>query len=306
MATRNTAYFVAAIRQISNTERDPIVSDQEVCDRAGDALMSLYDLIIATYEHYAVRTVDFTLAGGVGANMFDLPSDFYKDVSLDLNPTTQPVTIHRFSSWLERNNLPRWSYIVFDDQVWVSPPQICAGNYRLYYTPLQLPFGIPLATPTPAASDAADGTLNSWFFINGAFDSTYVGATMTVTGTASNNGTFTVLSVTDATDIVTDCTVLSENFGTAATITFQPANTINDLPQIFVPWYEYIQVHAAIAVKDKIEQDTSDLEARLANLTQRIQSMASNRMEEGGQIALARRGGGNYPGSDNGWPFWDS
>ena len=307
MATRDTAYFVSAIRQISNTERDPIVSDQEVCDRAGDALMSLYDLILGSYEHYAVKTVDFSLVGGVGQNSFPLPTDFYKDVSLDLNPTTSPITIHRFSSWVERNNLPRWSYIIFDDAVIVSPPQICAGAYRLYYTPLQQPFGIPLTTPTPHDGDAVDGTLKNWFFVNGAFDSTYVGVTMTVSGCTDpqNNGTFTVTSVVDATDIRTDGAPASEAFGTAATVTFQPAGTINVLPQIFAPWYEYIQVHGAIAVKDKIEQDTSDLEARLGALTQRIQSMAANRMEEGGQVALVRRGGGNYPGGDNGWPFWD-
>lgn len=307
MPVRNTQYFVDAIRQISNTERDPIVSDNEVADRATDALMSLYDLLIGAYEHYAVKTVDFTLVGGVGNNTFPLPTDFYKDVSLDLNPTSTPITIHRFSSWVERNNLPRWSYIVFDDMVVVSPPQISAGAYRFYYTPLQMPFGLPLAPATPDPGDAVDGTMNQWFFINGAFDSTYVGATMTVTGCSNpiNNGTFTVLSVTDAQDIVTNGPTGSEVFGLGATFTFQPGGTINVLPQIFAPWYEYIQVHGAIAVKDKIEQDTSDLEARLANLTQRIQSMAANRMEEGGQIGLVRRGGGNYPGQDNGWPFWD-
>lgn len=292
-ATRDTAYFVTAIRQLSNTEGDPIVTDPEIVDRASEAKASLYDLILGSYEHYAVKPFTFTLAGGAGANTVALPSDFYKDVSLSRNPAQQPQTVHRMSSWVERNNLPRRGYTLMGSDLVVLPLTLAQGDYELLYTPLDVPFGIPLATPTPAAGDSVDGTLNSWFFANGAFDATYVGVEMTVSGCANplNNGTFTILSVSDATDIVTDGTVGSENFGTAATVTFQPAGTTNALPQIMAPWYEYIQVHGAIAVKDKIEQDTSDLEARLQRLTARVTSMAANRMEEGGQIALPGRSG---------------
>jgi hypothetical protein len=300
---KNTAYFVAAVRQLTNTESDPIVTDTEIANRCSEALASLYDIIIGAYEHYAVTSFDFTLAGGVGGNSVALPTDFYKDVSLDLNPTSAPVTIHRFSSWIERNNLPRRQYTVIGSSLVVSPPQLSAGNFRLSYTPLIQPFSAPLTTPTPNAADSVDGTTNSWFFSNGAFDASYAGAAMTVTGCTNplNNGTFTVSSVTDPTDIKTSGALDSENFGTAATVVFQPAGTINDLPQILAPWYEYIQVQASIAVKDKIEQDTSDLEVRLSRLTARITSMAGNRMEEGGQIALTRDLGGWW-NSDN-WPF---
>lgn len=304
MPTRNTAYYVAAVRQITNTENDPIISDPEIIDRCSEAKASLYDLIIGTYEHYAVKKMDpFTLVGGVGHNTVTLPSDFYKDVGLTLNPLTTPVTVHRYSSYVDRNNLPRRQYICIDNYLEVSPPQIAAGIYQLAYTPLDLPFAAPIVV-TPHAGDAVDA-FGNWTFANGAFDSTYVGATCTIVCGAFSAiaGSFVVATVAGPT--VVHMTPVPSGapvaFGTAATNSFQLAGTVDAISQIMVPWYEYIQVHAAVAVKNKIEQDATELMQRLAALTARIEKMAANRMEEGGQIALPRQDGGfwgntNIPG----------
>src|SRR3979409_452578 len=134
MPTRNTAYYVAAARHPTNTESDSIISAPEIIDRCSEGKASLYDLIIGTYEHYAVKkTSPFTLVGGVGNNTFTLPTDFYKDVGLTLNPRAAAVAVHRDSSYVDRNNLPRREYIVVDSYLNVSPPHIAAGLYQLAY-----------------------------------------------------------------------------------------------------------------------------------------------------------------------------
>lgn len=382
MATRNTAYFVTAIRQLANMEDDPIVTDPEVIDRASEGKAALYDMIVGSFEHYAVTPFDFTLAGGIGGNSVALPTDFYKDISLTFNPTSSPRTVHRMSSWVDRNNLSRIGYTLLGSSLVVNPPNSSAGNYELLYTPLDKPFGAPVSVAAQAptfvtiavnagvdnvigtglgtftfgaaafpsgvapsgalsiagAANAAnngvfpiavrisgtqvlaigtfvnetfgggvvakysvapvDGVYSGvWTLRGAALDQTLVGATLVVTGSTLYSGTFTVASVLSSTTftITASPSATPEVFGAAVTAVFQPSGTVNDLPQIMAPWYEFIQVHGAIAIKDKIEQDTSDLEMRLERLTARIKGMAANRMEEGGQIGL--------PNASNG--FWD-
>lgn len=301
----NTDYFTTAVRQLSNLENDPIVTDVEIRDRVNEALADLYDLIIASYEHYFVKTVSFTLAGGVGSNTYALPTDFYKDISLDLNPTTTPSTVHRFTSWVDRNNLTRRSYVIEGTDLVVGPAQIASGNFMLSYTPL--PPVLAPVTQLDTSGGAVDGTLESWFFATAAFVAGDVGSFLTVSGAANdaNNGTFPITAVSSATDIITGLSdPTSESFGPDVVASYS-FGTVEVLPPVFAPWYEFIQVHAAIAVKDKIEQSTDDLRARLGALTARIQRMAANRMEEGGQIALPRAGGGwwdqgTFPGGGGG------
>jgi hypothetical protein len=395
MAIKNTAYFIQAVRELTNMEDDPVITDDEIRDRCNDGVFWLYDLLIATYEHYSVKTFDFSLTNTLGGNQAVIPSDFYKDVALDLNPTTQPITVHRFSSWVERNNLPRREYIILDQSLVVNPFQIAQGNYRLYYTPVVGQFGAPITvtqtgqTTTPltvlAFSDRVSGTPPSavWNFTaneanapftyqllgaalvtsgcdnsdnNGQFtiidvpdfvqlttsgthtdetlsnsvnasytvfdqiatcvignvwslqaavlDVSYIGALLTVTGTVSNNGTFTVDKVLSPTTFTVKETTTPEVFPLSVNAIFQIAGTFDLLPPIMAPWYEYIQVYAAIAIKDKIEQDTQDLEVRLERLAGRIRALAANRMEEGGQIAIVNGGGGSF--WNNEWPWGGS
>lgn len=382
---KDPAYFVAAIRQLANVETDPIVSDAEVLQRANEGLAGLYDILVGAYERYNVRTYDFTLAGGVGGNTVALPWDFYKDAGLDKDPTSTPKTVNRIAAWIERNNLRRRGYDLDGANLIVLPATLAVGNFRLHYTPtppiLQNPTVVTVAYPTvnvSSAGGAADGTLHNWFFPAGAFDSTYVGrwlymtgcsnsgnngfkqitsvpdatdlrtvgyttlsesfgggvtakvftgpidsvsysgsnvwgfhgldtsllevgSTITVAGSASSDGTYTVLTIFDAHTVTTDGAPKFETFAPGVTVTFQEKGTAASLPPIFTPWYEYIEVAGAIAVKDKIEQDTVDLEARLSRLTARITAAATNRMDEGGQVGLPRQRGNFW--DDDAYPF---
>jgi hypothetical protein len=300
MPTFDANYFITAIRQLANMETDPIVSDAEVLQRANEGLAALYDILIGEYEHYAVSTYDFTLAGGIGGNSVTLPTDFYKDVSLDKDPTTRPQTIHRMTSWVDRNSQARKGYTLLGSSLVFQPYQIAQGSYRLYYTPLPPVIALPTSI-THVTGDDVEASSNAWFFNDGAFTSADIGQVLTVSGTVSNNGTFTITAVVGSQSINTTGPTHDEVTPDATVATYIPGGYQGTLPQIFMPWYEYIQVHAAIAIKSKIEQDTGDLESRLVRLQARVTAAASNRMEEGGQIAMANQRDSFW--DDDAFPF---
>jgi len=385
------AQLISNIRLLSFTRNDLAVTDADIVQRLDEAVSSLYDLIVAAYEHYAIKSFDFTLTSTTQA--VTLPDDFYKDNSVDYNPDTQGrMTVHRYE-WLDRNDVGRRQYSILDDQLIVNPPQLSSGNYRLYYTPVVQSFFDPaivvqagddvLTSSSSVPRDPFDtvtaasghiqfnaasfgvgdigkylymtgcsnavnnglhlitavlsgtiivvsGTLadellgvgvtadltgnlttSTWTFANAAFDSTYIGQDLIVFGTANpvcNDGTFTVgsiVSVLSPTQIVTvsGYPLVTETFvGPQVLVQAQPAGTFwNPLPMIFKPWYEYIQVHAALAIKSFFEMDTTDLEGRLAALTKRVETMASNRMEEGGQAPMVDGRQGWWNDTDGGF-----
>lgn len=390
---KDTAYFISAIRQTANLEEDPIVTDDEVRDKANEGVSALYDILIGAFQHYAVSTFDFTLAGVAGGNSVALPVDFYKEVGLDLNPTSsRPITIRPFT-FEDRNGTER-KYTLLGETLMVNPPTRAGGNYRLYYTPFAGEFAAPVTvtftgqTTTPltvlAFSDRVSGTPpaavwsftanlenapftygllgaalvtsgcdnadnngqftitdvpdfvqltttgthtdeslgtsvtatytvfdqiatvvagNVWSLQGASLDQSYVGATLTITGTVSNNGIFTVAKVLSPTTFLVKETTTAEVFPQAVHAVFQLPGTFDLLPQMFLPWHEYITVKGALSLKEKIEQDTSDLSMRLAVISKRVEEMATNRVEEGGTIprSSGMRGDGFFGGPG----FWE-
>lgn len=63
------------------------------------------------------------------------------------------------------------------------------------------------------ASDAVVGSTRTWTIGNGAFTAADVGATISVSGSASNDGQWTIQSVTSATVVVTTESPTDETFG---------------------------------------------------------------------------------------------
>jgi hypothetical protein len=319
MLQRGLNQLILSVRQLSMTENDQSITDNEITDRLSEALSSLDDIITGEYEHYRVTSVDFTLAGGVGGNTFPLPADFYKDIGLNRNPTdSQPETVHAFNSWIERNILPRREYTLLGDNLVVSPIALAQGVYRLYYQPLVTSFynGVLALDSTDSFTTISVGVGKYTFpqltfppdnLATGA--NIWIGGSVTITGsaTAGGDGTFAITDVISAhvLQVARTTQTISETFTAAASAVVIPANTAYNVPQIYLPWYEYLQVHAACAVKDKLEQDTSTLEARREALKERIHAMAANRQEEGGQVAIVRNGTRTLtgPGFDDGWPW---
>jgi hypothetical protein len=72
--------------------------------------------------------------------------------------------------------------------------------------------------------------------------------------------------------------------------------SVATLPPALLPWYEYIQLRAALQVFAKRQMDPGDYMAQFARQEARVRKMAANRTEEPGQVPLTR-------GART--PFWD-
>jgi hypothetical protein len=285
------AQHVTNTRRLSNSENNAgFVSDNEITRRLNEGTSELYDLIVVAFEHYFVSSLLFTLAGGQAGYTQALPADFYKDVGLDRNPgTTAAVRVPKLPSFMERNRASGPVYAITGNNLEVRPPDNSAGPYQLFYTPKAPVLAAPVVV-THNAADAVVAATGHWTFTNGAFDSTYVGAAMTIAGAANagNNGTFIITAVISATVVVTAITgLVNETFGGGVTDSFQLANTSNTLDVTLSNWEEFIDVRAAIKVLTKREMDTTSLQSDLLALTQRIKAMAANRSEEPSQVPLA-------------------
>lgn len=502
MITPNLTQLIANTRSLAFIVNDDSISDDDITQRLSEAASSLYDLVVGAYEHYAIQTFPFTLAGGVAGNSVALPDDFYKDNSLDRSngANSKPSTVHRFE-WLDRNSTGRREYTLLGNNLIVNPPQLAQGSYTLYYTPLVDSFALPLYSsapavpvtrPMPPRGKVFSGSgSTSWIFNNGFLTArlatagvlptyTYsavgthslssatpgltadgvspvagdfvlvkdevspndvhngyytctkndgtgwilsrnsdystsadmvtgdvfsitagtvntglqfalvstssnpdvtpilfsptivpvvllwgpndVGGQLLSSGCAhpANNGSHTITAFNNATrTLTTNGTTVFESLtagipnisisiqnlvlntstsalqmvgavgaigdkvtangveykitatddtnqtrtltptppnAITATVEINPAGTVFELPAVFRPWYEYIQVHAAIACRDSIDLPTEAQERKLASLTKRIEAMSANRMEEPGQVALTHRSDGGCNG----------
>jgi hypothetical protein len=292
---RSYTQLILAARQLSDTVDDPFVTDQEVLDRVNEGLDELYDFVVGEYEHRFITSLDFTLSGGAawtnGINQKPLPADFQKCNGVDKDPDTGNTrTIHTLASYLERNAPYEIAYHLDGSLIKFYRPSRCQGNYRMWYTP-QAPY---LYDPTivVTGSDTATASTEVLHFVNGVFDPSFVGATVTIAGAtnAQNNGTKTIVAVNGLTDIVVTG-LHDETFNPASvTASSSPLGAIQYLTQILSPHYEYIVTNGAIRIRDKKEQDVSVLSARLDRLMTRAKEIFANTNEEPGQVPLTKNG----------------
>lgn len=394
----------AQVRLESDLNLSQVFDPDQLVTVISDAGSSLRDIFTGANQLYDIKTFDFTLTGGIGANSVVLPQDFQQGHSIDVNPdTAQPFTLRYLPNWLNRNsyslpfqifgnNFGPKAYTFLGNEIMVFPAQYAAGSYRLYYTPTWTPLAIPISVDVETASIAitCDGSVTGFgpgqnFFgfgnpflptdvgcsvvisgasnsdNNGSFTVTgYIssgqitlsgshttetfatsatvtllrnsrvvassgvwtlygdnpntnatlanvkaGDTFTVTGTASNNGTFTITAVGANTLTTATAGLVDENFATAPTITVQPEGTRPDLPQNMNPWIQYIKTQACITVRNKRGQPVDTFEARLAVEKDRIQVILQDRKEEPTQPPLLRGTGGfGGIGDGGGWGTW--
>lgn len=292
---------VSEIRQLSSLFNNNLYSDANIVGFFNDGAAELYDWIVGQYETYFLTSVDFTLAGGVGGNIFPMPmAQLLKDNTLELSPTSnQPCNVPRLSSWSDRNTAVGIGYgfgpsgrryYPAGSNLMVFPPNSSAGNYRLWYTPKYIP--ISLTVPVPPSNPAVPATVNAVatggvVSFNGAgFTAANVGDSIVLSGsTAGNNGTFPIASVADNNDIIVTGTTFVE-IGAGLAVVIQPQGTTSAFNVVMEPWVLYPEVHAAITIRTGRQQDTSDLVPKLAALKQRISSATANRTEEVAQSPL--------------------
>lgn len=304
--TTTAETIVANVRRLSSLFNNDLFSDSQIVTLFNDGAAELYDWMVGQYETWFLTSVDFSLAGGIGQNIFAMPMDkLLKDNTLERNPTNNtPIPIPRLGSWGDRNRIGLVSggfgldggrrYYPAGSNLIVFPPNLAGGDYRLWFTPKYIP--IALIVPIPSAVSTVPATINvisagggghSVIGFNGsAWDQTYVGATLIIANSSNgNNGSYPIFSVADNADITVTGTLAAES-GTGVTATVQPAGTTDAFNTVMEPWVLYPEIHAAISIRTSRQQDTSDLQPKLLQLKQRIATATANRTEEVSQSPL--------------------
>lgn len=128
----------------------------------------LYDLLVGTYEDYALTSASLVIDGSVGTNYTYLPDDFFHPRGCDiLIDSIQPYSVREFN-FQERN---RYANTVFrgpsgpynvkyrcqDGYFYIEPITAAPGTYTLWYT--------PVFTNFVSASDVLPAYMSnqSWF-----------------------------------------------------------------------------------------------------------------------------------------------
>ena len=284
-----TAQIVADIRVLSSLFNNTLLSDAQIVSLFNDGASELYDWMVGTFETWFLDHVDFSLAGGVGANSFPMPMDkLLKDNTLERNPTQNcPDPVPRLSTWSDRNRMWSYSgdgggrrYYPAGSNLMIFPPNLSAGDYRLWYTPKLIP--VNLISYTGAGSSVV-GATGVWTLAGGS-SIPMVGDYLIVSGAtnAGNNGTFPITAVSGNTATTgTTAGLVNESFSGVVSISEQSAfNTAME------PWILYPKVHASIAIRTSRQIEASDLTPKLALLKQRIETATANRTEEVPQSPL--------------------
>jgi hypothetical protein len=128
----------------------------------------MYDLLVQTYNDYALNSSSITIDGTVGPNFAFLPSDFLlpRGVEVLIN-SSQPYSVRPFN-FQDRN---KWGNSLFrgppgpnnvqyrcqDGYLFIEPIAFAPGTYTLWYTPVFSNF-LTVNDPLPAYM-----ANNAWF-----------------------------------------------------------------------------------------------------------------------------------------------
>ncbi len=313
--------LIEETRLLSGLRSNQLYTDAEIATMLSDLWQELFDRFVSANQHYRIKQFDFSLAGGVGANSVDLPSDFQLGNGLEMDPTQpRPRSVPYLSNWLQRNNLGASvlnigggnlctdrQYCFVNSQLTVFPAERSNGDYRLHYTPMCEKFLARSSITT--AIQASDTPVQESGFIGFVFtglnptSESYGNDGILVvdfdTPNDTWNGTYTTTGILGSNIVLTDTPWPGIAFtGPAAgtvTLSYQTVGTIDELPDYADPWAIYLKLGTSIAIREAREQDCTDLERRFAAQRLRVDSLLTNRQEEPTQPPLTRTGG-----------FWDT
>lgn len=336
--TPTAAQLENEVRLITDRVNDPTLTTATILTYLNDAVRSLYDLFLDSVPHWVQSSFDFTLLGNSDeTSVVALPEDFQIDLGLDWqNPpgVTYPLTIRRLPTFLDRNRLNPYNtlalspafynrnYAVQGSNLQLYPKQNCGGDYRLYYQVQIKPLALPVLERTFAVNGgdqpgtAGPGPSNAWLLGAGAFVAEDVGRTLLPAFAAPNEAWNIEYEITDffsatAVGVTPDPNAIGVFTSPPSgdwNVYEQPAGTIAALPQVFAPWQLYVKTFAAISVMTSFQEDTSQLQARLAQETARVKRMAELRQSDLRQIPILSGGRGiDSPNFDSGggWGGWN-
>jgi hypothetical protein len=137
-----------------------------------------------------------------------------------------------------------------------------------------------------------DGPTGRVVLQNAHFDPTYVGGSLAISGSPLGARTYTISAVaseTAATLVAAEQPLVNENLGAPTSINITMDGERSTLPVALSPWALFIKVHAAIAVRQGRQQDTSELDGKLERERLRANSMAQTRSEDVTQAPITRQ-----------------
>ena len=311
--------MIANTRVMSGLRSNQLFSDNQIAALLTDGWGDFRDKVVARLAYWFRKVVNFTLAGGVGANTLDLTT--IPDLQqiqyvnrLNGNGQNESVielpTVTERNAWFgSQNGVPCGGrrYFADGDVLEILPPQISGGNYEMAYTPqyqqLATPQPPPPAIPAVPATFSGVSAPSTLGFAGSNWQTSNVGDTVNVSGATNpvNNGSFQIVSVGGVNAITVNSAALLSEAAGAIVVTWQPQGTTPTLPQSMAPWAIYAEVHASIAIRTSRKQGTGGLERKLAALAQRVVTMTKARAQGVQQAPIQRwRRGQSYGGFNGG------
>jgi len=145
MATFERSDLITRVRRRADQENSEFVTDDELTDYLNRGLSELWDILVMSFQHYAVSTTTYTTPS---TTAFSLPDDFYKLAGVDFTSSgTSHATRVLPYEFQHRNTyqsplgnaagINSMMYQLVGDEFKVipedSPP---AGTIKLWYIPV--------------------------------------------------------------------------------------------------------------------------------------------------------------------------
>lgn len=124
-------------RRRADMENSNFISDAELVDLITESFAELYDVLVGAFQNYFIATDTITLTNGT--SLYDLPDDFYKSVTVDLQNGSRYDSLFPFDE-AERNSVLQTS------------SSIPNATVRLRYIPAP-----PVFELADVATDTIDG-----------------------------------------------------------------------------------------------------------------------------------------------------
>ena len=243
------------------------ITDAELETYINASCAELYDVLIQKFGNdYYLSSSSVSVLSGTSA--YDLPSDFYKLVGVDLALTsTDTVSLRKFN-WEERNvrdNLRRYvrdlRYRIRGNSVIFTPDPTSPETVTVWYIPNIKKLEQITSTNTAEASTTTYTVASHNFVANDVIK----GSGFTPAG----------FNVEQTVSSVTSTTVVTNLDSSALTATVE--GKLNSTFDGVSGWEEYIIVDSAMKCLQKEESDVSVLFAQKNALIQRIEAAAENR-----------------------------
>jgi hypothetical protein len=142
MSTPTRAQLRARAQVEADMEKSKFVSDDTWNTWLFESAQELYDLLITANKDFETTSQTFTISSG---DTWALPSNFYflRGVERKVSDKYLPISpimfeergAHQFTG-IELGQFRSLRYLLFNSTLQFLPPELAAGDYRLYYVPL--------------------------------------------------------------------------------------------------------------------------------------------------------------------------